>query len=251
MKYLQIHLDKPCSENWDTMKPVEKGRFCAKCTKTVVDFTGMSKADMCIFLKKNQGKEICGRINPHQIKNPLPLPRPEPLRFAHAFMLATSLTLTNVTHAESLQLPNSGIIEGHALQKIQQIREKTSIDSSNMIVLNVKEPDEKCRIEITALGFKRQLFNGQVIFELPNKKRKRVTIQVRITFFDSRIHEVKNTIALNLNDRNIFVLKIEEIPMQGGMKTEIITIGNKKITRIKPQMASDIKRGFRTIYYPL
>ena len=37
----------PCSEDWSSMTPEEKGKFCDKCSKTVHDFT--EKSDQEIF----------------------------------------------------------------------------------------------------------------------------------------------------------------------------------------------------------
>jgi len=51
------HIPNPCHKDWNQMTPNEKGRFCASCSKTVVDFT---KPD------NNSGIEnfenVCGRF---------------------------------------------------------------------------------------------------------------------------------------------------------------------------------------------
>ncbi len=59
MKY---RIDLPCDEDWEGMKPSEKGRFCDTCTKEVVDFSNQSKASTLFYLLENQGKSICGRL---------------------------------------------------------------------------------------------------------------------------------------------------------------------------------------------
>lgn len=43
---IQFRIDNPCSQHWEQMTPEAQGRFCASCQKTVVDFTGMSDAEM-------------------------------------------------------------------------------------------------------------------------------------------------------------------------------------------------------------
>lgn len=63
MKTLHISIPKPCSENWDSMSPNEKGRFCAVCSKTVVDFTEKTPAEIVAILQ-NQYAKMCGRFRP-------------------------------------------------------------------------------------------------------------------------------------------------------------------------------------------
>jgi hypothetical protein len=42
----QIQIPTPCGENWERMDRGEQGRFCQHCQKTVVDFTGMTDAEV-------------------------------------------------------------------------------------------------------------------------------------------------------------------------------------------------------------
>jgi hypothetical protein len=66
--YLQI--PKPCHENWDVMTPVDKGRFCASCSKEVVDFSLLSDVEVLNFFKKSTGN-TCGRFSEDQLQRPL------------------------------------------------------------------------------------------------------------------------------------------------------------------------------------
>lgn len=63
--YLQI--PKPCHENWDAMTPVDKGKFCASCSKEVVDFSLLSDAEVLNFFKRSTGN-TCGRFNEDQLQ---------------------------------------------------------------------------------------------------------------------------------------------------------------------------------------
>jgi len=47
-----LHIDEPCHEDWSEMTPVEQGRFCASCKKTVFDFTTASDNEITSHLKK-------------------------------------------------------------------------------------------------------------------------------------------------------------------------------------------------------
>lgn len=64
----KISIAKPCNENWNSMLPNEKGKFCMSCNKTVVDFTKMKNADIQkYFEKKSNSEEICGIFRLNQI----------------------------------------------------------------------------------------------------------------------------------------------------------------------------------------
>jgi hypothetical protein len=41
-----ISIPQPCHENWNQMTPVEQGRHCIQCSKTVTDFTVMSNNEI-------------------------------------------------------------------------------------------------------------------------------------------------------------------------------------------------------------
>ena len=55
---------KPCNANWEMMTQEEKGKHCAMCSKTVVDFSRMNKTEIQLELKKyfESGKSICGHF---------------------------------------------------------------------------------------------------------------------------------------------------------------------------------------------
>ena len=64
---MKITIPKPCHENWNEMLPEDQGRFCLKCTKTVVDFTQKSKDEIKSFFSEATGK-VCGRFAANQIE---------------------------------------------------------------------------------------------------------------------------------------------------------------------------------------
>jgi hypothetical protein len=48
---IQISLPEPCMERWEEMTPDGRGRHCAACSKTVIDFTVMTDSEVAaIFL---------------------------------------------------------------------------------------------------------------------------------------------------------------------------------------------------------
>lgn len=74
MKKINLSIPKPCHENWSNMTSVDKGRFCASCQKTVMDFTGMSDRQLAAFFKKPAGS-VCGRFQQEQLNRDIEIPR--------------------------------------------------------------------------------------------------------------------------------------------------------------------------------
>ncbi len=61
-----IGINEPCSENWNTMSPTDKGAFCQKCATQVYDFTNKSNEEIKQTLRLLIGQPVCGRITPAQ-----------------------------------------------------------------------------------------------------------------------------------------------------------------------------------------
>lgn len=67
---MKINISQPCHESWAEMTPVEKGRFCQSCQKTVFDFT--TATDTQIFnLLKDSTSQVCGRFKASQLNRDL------------------------------------------------------------------------------------------------------------------------------------------------------------------------------------
>ncbi|MFY9310699.1 MAG: hypothetical protein WAQ28_16760 [Bacteroidia bacterium] len=103
---IKISIPELCHEDWNKMTPNEKGAFCSKCCKTVVDFTQKSAEEIRNILLQEAGKKVCGKFTSDQLDEPKPqtvnltipvhlLPRPvSPVRrFAIALFIAFGTTL--------------------------------------------------------------------------------------------------------------------------------------------------------------
>lgn len=67
MEHLRI--DKPCTENWNKMTPTERGAYCQKCCKQVLDFTNQTNSQIQTALKNSNGKEVCAKITKDQLSS--------------------------------------------------------------------------------------------------------------------------------------------------------------------------------------
>ncbi len=100
----QIHIPKPCHENWDTMTATDQGRLCKKCSTVVTDFTEMSTEELIRYFEVNQGKKGCGRFRDDQVADP-------PVAYAMqqaSFRQVVSLCLVMLLVFLSAPLPVSG-----------------------------------------------------------------------------------------------------------------------------------------------
>lgn len=57
---IRISIPEPCHEDWDKMTINTKGRFCASCAKTVVDFTQSTPQEIYQHLQTHP--KTCGRV---------------------------------------------------------------------------------------------------------------------------------------------------------------------------------------------
>lgn len=57
----QLHINEPCTEDWSSMLPEEKGKFCLSCQKPVIDFSNMTDAEIIRMLQQRNGS-VCGRM---------------------------------------------------------------------------------------------------------------------------------------------------------------------------------------------
>lgn len=62
---IQISIPQPCHEDWQAMTPADKGRFCDKCMKNVMDFT--AKTDREILYAYAKDSKLCGRFRNDQL----------------------------------------------------------------------------------------------------------------------------------------------------------------------------------------
>ncbi|WP_294249473.1 TonB-dependent receptor plug domain-containing protein [uncultured Chryseobacterium sp.] len=67
---MKLRIPAPCHENWETMSPAAKGKFCAACAKTVTDFTGASDEEIMEVLSADE-ENTCGNFKASQLNRDL------------------------------------------------------------------------------------------------------------------------------------------------------------------------------------
>ncbi|WP_405199155.1 carboxypeptidase-like regulatory domain-containing protein [Christiangramia sp. LLG6405-1] len=63
----RIEVINPCDQAWQSMRRLGGNKFCDKCQKEVIDFTGYSKNE--IFEKIEKNGEVCGKLHPSHLEN--------------------------------------------------------------------------------------------------------------------------------------------------------------------------------------
>ncbi|QMW02959.1 carboxypeptidase-like regulatory domain-containing protein [Spirosoma foliorum] len=89
MKRIQLTVDTPCQQRWQDMAPIETGRFCDSCQKTVVDFSGMTDQQIVSNISQS-ASSTCGRFRVSQLDRTLQAPTPTAHSSGRFFSLLTA-----------------------------------------------------------------------------------------------------------------------------------------------------------------
>lgn len=93
---IQLQIPTPCHENWHQMTPVEQGRFCNACAKTVIDFSIMTDQQILDYLS-TASAGVCGRVNDAQLSRTLaPVPVPPKTKWWMVFVMPLLIGINRV-----------------------------------------------------------------------------------------------------------------------------------------------------------
>jgi hypothetical protein len=67
---LSISIQSPCNQNWETMTPDGKGKFCSNCNKTIIDFSRLTDTELYQYLQSPNSIH-CGRFHNSQLDRPI------------------------------------------------------------------------------------------------------------------------------------------------------------------------------------
>src|SRR3984957_7253650 len=103
---LKLSIPAPCTENWDNMTPNERGRHCASCDKTVIDFSLYTDKQLVEFFNKTANK-VCGRLSNWQLERQVVYAEPVKRSFFSKLFFGTALAsgIASTTVAQSKTIP--------------------------------------------------------------------------------------------------------------------------------------------------
>ena len=179
---IQIAIPEPCHEGWQNMSPVEKGRFCASCQKTVLDFTHLSDNEILKLVSKDDN--LCGRINVSQLNRNLIATQRKSNYFGY---FATSVLAFLGLGTESVVAQENPVV----VQNIS--KSSTTLDESEFIVRGIVKDTLGNGISNISIKIRNQKMvmtniNGE--FEIQVKKNQRIYIDDDEYFdFDCKISD--------------------------------------------------------------
>ena len=106
-RQFKVQIPEPCHEKWSEMTAAEKGRHCASCDKTVIDFSVMTDRQIIEFLDKQSKGSTCGRLKSSQVNRELihSAARPGPSKSAIYMMLFGGLLASGAAQGQACPPP--------------------------------------------------------------------------------------------------------------------------------------------------
>jgi hypothetical protein len=142
MKKIHLSIPKPCHENWDAMTQNEKGRFCASCQKTVIDFTNMNDRQLADFFKKPP-TSLCGHFYQDQLERDIEIPRKRIPWIRYFFQISLPALLFSMKATAQGKVSSRGDTVVLPLRSPETARKNLGISGDSLKKDNHKKPLEK------------------------------------------------------------------------------------------------------------
>src|SRR5688572_17110112 len=95
-KNFKLTIDTPCQQDWSSMTRTDDGKYCSKCAKNVVDFTGLSDSEIIGLIERTPGP-LCGNLNGQQLNKKYYTYRAQPERQLPLYKILAGLLLVGAT----------------------------------------------------------------------------------------------------------------------------------------------------------
>ena len=133
MEKINIQIDQPCSENFNTFSKTEKGGFCTSCNKSVIDFTKMSDQEVINYLS-DQTIKTCGLFLDSQLKSYSNVGKQKPNPFLSSIFGLSLLSLLAFTNSYAQE--KSSKSEVVQKEKTTVSKESNQMDSNDKFTVS-------------------------------------------------------------------------------------------------------------------
>jgi hypothetical protein len=228
MKAFRLKFKNTCSENWNTMLPDEKGKFCNLCSKTVIDFTGSSHQEILSYLKAN--KNTCGKMSSNQLKLPVVEREKDFFRIpfsktTNRIMIAASIGAVALGNAQDKTAVNSPTFRTFVDDKVGNQQMKQSRVDADSISLNVKKED-------SLVSF------IQLSGNVKSKATDKNLAKVKVTFYG-----LSNYVSTFTDSTGNFTLNVPEILIT---ETNLISYTFNGVQEITHDEVYEFNQGFES-----
>lgn len=183
MTTYKLHLENSCHENWNEMKPEEKGKFCESCSKTVIDFSRSSIQEVFRFMKTKE-EHTCGRFTKEQMDQVFVEKQNHPWiqPYVGSISLLSMLFTPNFSNAQNGELientkdtDSSSFIIRDADSNIEQLTASDSLILKGYVQDSIKERMPFCPVRLyrdsVLLNSSTSNYDGEFTFKIPQSMR--------------------------------------------------------------------------------
>lgn len=152
-KKYKVSLGNPCQFGWSNMTAAEKGRHCAQCDKTVVDFTIMSDEQVIEYLLLH--KNVCGHFNKSQLGRTMVIHAQKPSKKIYWPAIAAML-VAGMFQLSTLQAQHRTNLESFTTGRDVDVstdlgdHPRLIVDSDTSITIKIRVIDSKSKKQIPA-----------------------------------------------------------------------------------------------------
>ena len=176
-KYL-LHINEPCTENWESMSTAEQGKFCSQCNKTVFDFTTAADAEIIKHIEAMKGEMFCGRFEENQLdrwieRSDIKTANPRLYKFLISFMLLGAAQGANAqaTPAQEKVATQRKLDSLLNLEAVKAETEQRVCDTISMNGVEKAEPEK-----VFFIGKATSVSANQPLFILDKKLLKQTSL---------------------------------------------------------------------------
>ena len=247
MERINLSQLKLCDERWEDMTPNERGRLCANCAKTIIDFRQMSNGDIARTHAFSE-ESVCGVYRPEQMR----LPKKKPPRYrinkrVSLFMASLGFLFSEQVKAQE-PVPKERTIKREEIQKMQEragpFDHGPSISENVMVTGKITDetgnavPFATVHVQGTRMGTASD-FDGTYVLTIPADSLKMdelVLIFKFVGYATEQLHlgkpeQHKNKLVvadMEFEEQSVIAFGVTVGPRKAGLWTEL-----RRILRIQ------------------